>query len=120
MEAWLAALRVIACVLMQEWGIIHILAGVLTIVPALKNDPAAYFSNILGALSTKDPKAAEDLKTAVFWKYTTSTALYQHGINLLWIGVWSCAFGVINFFPEINRMAWALFLPICARERPHT
>ena len=46
-----------------------------------------------------------------FWKYN-NRALYQHGINLFWIGAWSCVFAGVNYWPEINRMAWALYLPI--------
>ena len=111
MEAWLEVLRVIACVLMAEWGLIHILAGVVTISPALKHDVTQYLSNIYGGLAKTDPEAADSLKTVQWWKYT-DRVLFQHGINLLWIGVWSCVFGVVNYWPEINRMAWAL---LCAR-----
>jgi len=111
MDTWLEVLRVIACVLMVEWGLIHILAGVMTIPPSLKKNFASYFGAIYGALATTDPAAAETLKTAEFWKYT-DRALFQHGLNLLWIGVWSCVFAGVNYWPEINRMAWALFVPI--------
>jgi hypothetical protein len=104
-------LRVIACILMAEWGIIHILAGVITIPTSLKQDLAGYYSGIFNGLPSRDPAANESLKTAVFWKYT-NRALFQHGINLFWIGAWSCVFAGVNYWPEINRMAWALYLPI--------
>jgi len=111
METWLDAVRIIACILMVEWGLIHIMAGCITIPTGLKNDLASYFGGLYGGLSGVDPAAAEDLKSAKFWKYT-NRALFQHGINLLWIGVWSCVFAGVNYWPEINRMAWALYCPI--------
>ena len=114
MEAWLDTVRIITCILMVEWGLIHIMAGCITIPTGLKNDLASYFGGLYGGLSGVDPAAAEDLKSAKFWKYT-NRALFQHGINLLWIGVWSCVFAGVNYWPEINRMAWALYCPICQR-----
>lgn len=46
MDYSLEVLRVIACILMAEWGIIHILAGVITIPTSLKQDLAGYYSGI--------------------------------------------------------------------------
>ena len=69
----------ISSVLWITWGLVHILAGVMTIKGVLTHDITASVSGIADAVNPESlaldyPKAAG----AVFG---------QHGFNLLWIGV---------------------------------
>lgn len=101
MVAWA---KVVGCIAFAEWGFIHIAAGVITVLPALKNECGKYFTNIMGA-------ATEAIKTEFMtakWPAYTNRVLLQHGINLGWIGVWSCGCCYAIIHP--TRAMWCLCL----------
>ena len=73
------ALLKISAVLWVVWGLVHILAGVMTMKGVLTNDITAAVAGIADAVDSNTlqleyPKA-------------TGAIIGQHGFNLLWIGV---------------------------------
>ncbi len=69
----------ISAVLWAIWGLVHILAGVMTMKGILSNDISSSISGIAdaiepGTLQMDYPKA-------------TGAILGQHGFNLFWIGI---------------------------------
>lgn len=89
-----------------EWGIIHIIAGTITIFPALEDDVSTYLINLYGGL---DEAGIKTMKEAKFPRYT-NRVLLQHGINLGWAGLWSCAlvYGVLMKEPPRNLFLFGL------------
>ena len=78
----------IATVLWIIWGLVHVLAGVMTIKGILTDDITASVAGIADAV---DP---ESLK--MDYPKATGAIIGQHGFNLLWIGLvtFICAFFV--------------------------
>lgn len=76
----------ISAVLWIIWGLVHILAGVLTINHILNKDIAAAVGGIADAV---DPATL-----AADYPAASGAILGQHGFNLLWIGLTTlvCAF----------------------------
>jgi len=66
-------------VLWVIWGLVHILAGVLTIKGALTNDMSA------AVMGIADGTAPELIK--MDYSAAATAVLGQHGFNLLWIGM---------------------------------
>jgi hypothetical protein len=98
-------LSTIAFVCFLEWGLIHMVAGYITVMPALQNDVSTY---LIGLYSGIDQEAADAIRSTVWPKYT-NRVLLQHGINLAWAGVWSVSLCYVVLFPP--RTAWLLCLP---------
>ena len=69
----------VSSVLWIIWGLVHILAGVLTVKGILSNDITASVAGIADAVDPETLKA----------NYPTAAGaiIGQHGDNLLWIGV---------------------------------
>lgn len=84
----------IAAVLWVIWGVVHVLAGVMTIT---QDTPAA----VAGIADAVDP---ETLKLA--YPDAAGAVINQHGFNLLWIGVVTTVCGVFVW----RRSATAIFL----------
>lgn len=76
----------ISAVLWVIWGIVHMLAGVLTVSAVLSGDIAGGFSGIADAV---DPALFQ-----IAYPDAVGGLLGQHGFNLLWIGTVTliCAF----------------------------
>lgn len=74
-----AILFKVSSVLWIIWGLVHILAGVMTIKGILSNDITASVAGIADAV---DP---DTLK--VDYPAAAGAILGQHGFNLLWIGI---------------------------------
>jgi hypothetical protein len=70
------------------WGLVHILAGVMTMKGILTDDITASVAGIADAV------APEQL--TVNYPKASGAILGQHGFNLFWIGIvtFVCAFGV--------------------------
>lgn len=78
----------ISSILWIVWGLVHVIAGILTVKGILTNDITASVSGIADAVEPSSlkmdyPKAA-------------GAIIGQHGFNLLWIGIvtFLCAFYV--------------------------
>ena len=69
----------ISAVLWIIWGLVHILAGVLTMKGALTNDMSSALMGIA------DGTASELIKME--YSQTATAVLGQHGFNLLWVGL---------------------------------
>lgn len=69
----------ISAVLWVIWGLVHILAGVMTMKSVLTDDISA---SIIGIADAVDP---ESLTMA--YPQATGAVIGQHGFNLLWIGL---------------------------------
>lgn len=80
------ALFKISAVLWIIWGLVHILAGVMTMKGILTNDIS---SSIIGIADGANP---ESLK--MNYPKAAGAVIGQHGFNLLWIGLatFVCAF----------------------------
>lgn len=69
----------IATVLWIIWGLVHILAGVLTVNFILSNDTSSAVSGIADAV---DPASVQ-----MDYPAAAGAIIGQHGFNLLWIGI---------------------------------
>ena len=69
----------IAAVLWIIWGLVHILAGVLTMNAVISGDIAAAIGGIADAVSAAT--------LAMDYPAAAGAILGQHGFNLMWIGV---------------------------------
>lgn len=69
----------IAAVLWIIWGLVHILAGVLTMNSVLSGDIASSISGIADAV---DPSTVQ-----MEYPAAAGAIIGQHGFNLLWIGL---------------------------------
>lgn len=80
------ALFKVAAVLWIIWGLVHILAGVLTLNGYFSDDISAMVSGIADAI---DPNTVQ-----MDYPQAAGAILAQHGFNLLWIGLvtFICAF----------------------------
>ncbi|RNC86834.1 MAG: hypothetical protein ED556_05270 [Winogradskyella sp.] len=81
-----SALLKISSVLWIIWGLVHILAGVMTMKGVLTNDITA---SVVGIADGIDPQSLDmDYPKAV------GAIIGQHGFNLFWIGIvtFICAF----------------------------
>lgn len=78
----------IAAVLWILWGLVHILAGVMTISAVIANDMSTAVSNIADAV---DPASVK-----MEYPSAATAIVGQHGFNLFWIGcvTFICAFFV--------------------------
>jgi hypothetical protein len=76
----------VSAVLWIIWGIVHILAGVMTMKGILTDDIS---SSIIGIADAVNP---EDIK--MDYPAATGAVIGQHGFNLLWVGLvtFICAF----------------------------
>jgi len=76
----------IAAVLWIVWGLVHILAGVLTMYAVLSGDISSSVSGIADAV---DPATLQ-----MDYPAAAGAIIGQHGFNLFWIGVvtFICAF----------------------------
>ncbi len=61
------------------WGLVHILAGVMTMKGVLTNDIAA---SVIGIADGTDPETLR-----VNYPDAAGAVIGQHGFNLLWIGI---------------------------------
>ena len=84
----------IAAVLWVIWGLVHVLAGVMTII---KDTPQA----VQGIADAVDPKTLD-----VAYPDAAGAVINQHGFNLLWIGVVTTACAVFVW----RRSPAAIFL----------
>lgn len=77
-----------AAVLWVIWGLVHVLAGVLTMQKILAGDISASVSGIADAI---DPITAQ-----MDYPNAAGAIIGQHGFNLFWIGIvtFICAFYV--------------------------
>ena len=75
----LSILFKVSSVLWVTWGLVHILAGVLTINGILSNDITAAVAGIADAV---DPATLK-----VDYPAAAGAIIGQHGFNLLWIGI---------------------------------
>jgi hypothetical protein len=69
----------ISAVLWIVWGLVHILAGVMTVKGILTNDISASITGIADAVNP------EELK--MDYPEAAGAVIGQHGFNLLWIGL---------------------------------
>lgn len=69
----------VASILWIIWGIVHVLAGVLTVSKILQNDISGSISGIADAV---DPAAV-----VMDYHAAAGAIIGQHGFNLLWIGL---------------------------------
>ena len=73
---------------MIEWGLVHILAAIMLVPPASRNDPARFYQTLMDAMPD-----------SLLEKYTafpavppyTMRVMIQHGLNIGWCGVLSIA-----------------------------
>lgn len=78
----------IAVICFLEWGLIHIVAGVGTLYFAHKPD----IPSLLIFICQGAPEAVQaEAKEMTSWSPLNIRILAQHGLNLLWVGVWSTA-----------------------------
>lgn len=84
----LSALFKIASILWVVWGLVHVLAGVMTMKGILTDDITASVAGIADAVNPESLKAD--------YPKAAGAILGQHGFNLLWIGIvtFICAFYV--------------------------
>ena len=104
-----SALVWIAFVCYLEWGLIHILAGAMTISGALKYDLAS----VLSAICAVAPEPVhEHAKSVEKWNLMNVRIVMQHGLNLLFVGLQctALAFAVAFDFERSGRYAWYLAL----------
>ena len=73
------ALFKIRSILWIVWGLVHILAGVMTVKGVLTNDISASIAGIADAMN------AENLK--MDYPDAAGAVIGQHGFNLFWIGL---------------------------------
>ncbi|WP_435624002.1 hypothetical protein [Flagellimonas sp.] len=75
-----------AAILWIVWGLVHILAGVMTMKGVLTNDISASISGIADAV---DPESLQ-----MEYPSAAGAIIGQHGFNLFWIGLvtFICAF----------------------------
>lgn len=85
----------IAAVLWVFWGLVHMFAGIMTMIGPLTGDIAASVAGIADAV---DP---ESLQMA--YPAAAGAIIGQHGFNLLWIGIVTVVGGV--FIWRRNRTA---------------
>lgn len=84
----LSAYEIVATVAFVEWGIIHILAGVMTFLPLWRGQGVgAVYKALYGAMG--EAQATEWGYDRAFPRWA-ERLVYQHGWNLLLIGIWSC------------------------------
>jgi hypothetical protein len=69
----------ISAVLWIIWGLVHVLAGVMTMKGILTNDIA---SSIAGIADAVDPESLQ-----INYPKAAGAVIGQHGFNLLWIGL---------------------------------
>lgn len=99
----------VAWVCFLEWGVIHILAGVITIRPSLQDDVSSVCTGLMSGLPA-GAKAAMNDQRQKKWPAYTSRITLQHGINLGWIGLWSISMCYFVHYPP--RMLWLIGLPV--------
>jgi len=75
-----------SAVLWIIWGLVHVLAGVMTLKGVLTNDISA---SIIGIADAVDPESV-----TMDYPKAAGAVIGQHGFNLLWIGLvtFFCAF----------------------------
>ncbi|HKK73669.1 MAG TPA: hypothetical protein VJ953_01245 [Saprospiraceae bacterium] len=69
----------VSAILWMIWGLVHILAGIMTMKGVLTNDIFAAVSGIADAVNP------ESLK--IDYPKASGAIIGQHGFNLLWIGI---------------------------------
>ena len=69
----------VSAVLWIIWGLVHVLAGVMTMKGILTNDIA---SSIAGIADAVDPESLQ-----INYPKAAGAVIGQHGFNLLWIGL---------------------------------
>ncbi|HKL03240.1 MAG TPA: hypothetical protein VJ911_06170, partial [Cryomorphaceae bacterium] len=67
-----------SAVLWIIWGLVHVLAGVMTLKGVLTNDISA---SIIGIADAVDPESV-----TMDYPKAAGAVIGQHGFNLLWIG----------------------------------
>lgn len=72
-------LFILSAVLWLIWGLVHILAGVMTMKGVMSGDIASSISGIADAI---DPKSVQ-----MDYPKAAGAIIGQHGFNLLWIGI---------------------------------
>ena len=82
----LSVLLKITCILWIIWGLVHVMAGVLTIKGVVDNDISSSISAIADAV---DPETLR-----MDYPKAAGAIIAQHGFNLFWIGLvtFICAF----------------------------
>lgn len=68
-----------SAVLWIVWGLVHILAGIMTMKGVLEGDIA---SSVIGIADAVDPEILR-----ISYPEAAGAVLGQHGFNLLWIGI---------------------------------
>ena len=93
-----------------EWGLIHILAGITTFIPAITNDIPTYLMTICQAA----PQAVKDEAQNQIpkWSPMNIRILIQHSLNLGFVGLWSTAlalFVLLNSSSDHDNIPRAAF-----------
>jgi len=96
-----------------EWGLIHIFAGGITVYLAYQPDIPALLA---GICSGAPAPIVEEASTIATWNAMNVRILIQHGLNLLFVGVWSTVLAfVLMFAPTIPSSLFVMCLwPWCA------
>ncbi len=86
----LSILLKVSAILWIIWGLVHVLAGVLTMKGVLSNDIS---SSVAGISDAIDPSTLQ-----MNYPKAAGAIIGQHGFNLFWIGIvtFICAFYVWN------------------------
>lgn len=76
----------VGVILMLEWAIIHMFAGIISMSFAYPNDIASY---VIG-INAHAPAAEKERTLAVDdWSFLVQRVLIQHAWNLLFVGTWA-------------------------------
>jgi hypothetical protein len=116
------AVKWIGFLLLLEWAIIHIFAGVVSLATSYQNNIAAYLIGINQAAPPGDIQATAEV---TYWSPLAQAVFIQHAWNLLFVGVWAAVLAILNVTRPLNRMAfvfvlypnladWAFFLGVDA------
>mmetsp|Transcript_14182 Transcript_14182/g.23600 ORF Transcript_14182/g.23600 Transcript_14182/m.23600 type:complete len:224 (+) Transcript_14182:66-737(+) len=100
----------IGIVCMVEWGLVHVLAMFLLVVPSFANDIPTTFSRLYDAMPTKYPLLPAMFE-AVKAPPMMMRVMIQHSLNLGWIGSIALLVPVLMASPFWHRFTFMFALP---------
>jgi len=101
--------EIVAVVCMVEWGLIHLVAMVMTVRPASRDEPNEVVKTVQDALPSE--LAARYTKENLTRLPLSGRILLQHGLNLGWCGFISCFTPLVMDSVVFNRFAFWFALP---------
>jgi len=90
---------------MIEWGIIHVIAAILLVPPASRNDPVTFYTRLMDAMPDSLKEKYEAFPAVPPY---TMRVMIQHGLNLGWCGILSLATTMFMADSYMNRFAGLL------------